>query len=90
MPNNISKSEIDEMTSIKGIGISILRIPLGDLIPLFREKGKQFDWLMDVLEHPGKHEQALQEYRQHAHRRSGYPRVCENPERLCCPLLRRP
>lgn len=90
MCKEVTRSEIKDMTSLAGSGISILRIPLGDLIPLLSKKGKQFYWLMDVLEHPERHEQALQEYKQRVQSRSGGSRGCENRERLCCPLLRRP
>ena len=64
MQKKIDKSIIDDMTSLRGAGPSILDIRLGDLIPLLGAKGQQYDWLMDVLVHPKKRERTLREWKQ--------------------------
>ena len=64
MSNEINKSIIDDMMSLKGTGMSILDIRLGHLLRLLGTKGRQYDWLMDVLEHPEKREQILREWQQ--------------------------
>ena len=57
----VDKSVIEDMTSLKRYGVSILDIPLGHLLSLLGTKGEQYDWLMDVLEHPKKRERILRE-----------------------------